>query len=44
MPEAFIVDVMPTPRVVGKVGEGALSRVRPEHLTAAVSRAITERA
>jgi acetyl-CoA C-acetyltransferase len=41
--EAYIIDAVRTPRSIGKAGKGALSRMHPEHLTAAVLTALKER-
>ena len=43
MTEAHIVDAVRTPRGIGKMGNGALSHIRPEHLAAAVLSAIKDR-
>ncbi len=43
MPEAYIIDAVRTPRGIGKVGKGALADMHPQHLAAAVLRAIAER-
>ncbi len=43
MPEAYIIDAVRTPRGVGKPGKGALSHMHPQHLAAAVLKAIAER-
>ncbi|MGK2909345.1 MAG: acetyl-CoA C-acetyltransferase [Sphingobium sp.] len=43
MPEALIIDAVRTPRGVGKVGKGALAHMHPQHLGAAVLKAIAER-
>lgn len=42
MTEAHIVDAVRTPRGIGKMGNGALSHIRPEHLAAAVLSAIKD--
>ena len=43
MPDALIIDACRTPRGVGKIGKGALADMHPQHLGAAVLRAIAER-
>jgi acetyl-CoA C-acetyltransferase len=43
MPEALIIDAVRTPRGIGKVGKGALAHMHPQHLGAAVLRAIAAR-
>ncbi len=43
MRAVFIVDAVRTPRSIGKMGKGALSRMHPQHLAATVLRAIKER-
>lgn len=43
MAEAFIVDAVRTPRGIGKPGKGALSKMHPQHLAAAVLKALKER-
>ncbi|MFT4561538.1 MAG: acetyl-CoA C-acetyltransferase [Gammaproteobacteria bacterium] len=43
MPDAFIIDACRTPRGIGKVGKGALAHLHPQHLAAAVLKAIAER-
>lgn len=43
MPEALIIDAVRTPRGVGKAGKGALAHMHPQHLGAAVLKAIAER-
>jgi acetyl-CoA C-acetyltransferase len=43
MPEALIIDAVRTPRGIGKIDKGALSRMHPQHLGATVLRAIAER-
>ena len=43
MAEAYIIDAVRTPRSIGKLGKGALSHLHPQHLAAAVLRAISER-
>ncbi len=43
MPEALIIDAIRTPRGIGKMGKGALSKMHPEHLAAAVLAALKER-
>ena len=43
MAEALIIDSCRTPRGVGKVGRGALADMHPQHLGAAVLKAIAER-
>lgn len=43
MPEAYIIDAVRTPRSIGKVGKGALSHMHPQHLAAAVLKALKDR-
>lgn len=43
MPEAWIIDACRTPRGIGKKGKGALADEHPQHLGAAVLKAIAER-
>lgn len=43
MSEALIIDAVRTPRSIGKFGKGALSHLHPQHLAAAVLRALAER-
>jgi acetyl-CoA C-acetyltransferase len=43
MAEALIIDAVRTPRGIGKIGKGSLSDMHPQHLGAAVLRAIAER-
>jgi len=43
MPEAYIIDAVRTPRGIGKVGKGALAHLHPQHLAAAVLKALQER-
>lgn len=43
MSEAFIIDSVRTPRGIGKVGKGALAHMHPQHLAAAVLKALQER-
>jgi len=43
MADAYIVDAVRTPRGVGKVGKGALAHLHPQHLGAAVLKALAER-
>jgi len=43
MPEAYIIDAVRTPRGIGKVGKGALADMHPQHLAAAVLKALAER-
>jgi acetyl-CoA C-acetyltransferase len=43
MPEALIIDACRTPRGIGKVGKGALAHMHPQHLGAAVLKAIAAR-
>ncbi len=43
MPEALIIDACRTPRGIGKVGKGALADFHPQHLAAAVLKALAER-
>ena len=43
MAEAYIIDAVRTPRGIGKMGKGALSKTHPEHLSASVLSAIKER-
>lgn len=43
MPEALIIDACRTPRGIGKLGKGSLSDMHPQHLGAAVLKALAER-
>ncbi len=43
MAEALIIDACRTPRGVGKIGKGSLAAMHPQHLGAAVLKAIAER-
>lgn len=43
MSDAFIIDAVRTPRGIGKMGKGALSKMHPEHLAATVLAALKER-
>jgi acetyl-CoA C-acetyltransferase len=43
MPEALIIDAVRTPRAIGKPGKGAYAGMHPQHLAAAVLKAIQER-
>ncbi len=43
MTEAYIIDAVRTPRSIGKLGKGALSHLHPQHLAAAVLKALKER-
>src|SRR6201991_5001495 len=43
MAEAYIVDAVRTPRGSGKPGKGALSKMHPQHLAAAVLKALQQR-
>ncbi|MEY4160452.1 MAG: hypothetical protein RLZZ136_1073 [Pseudomonadota bacterium] len=43
MSEAYIIDAVRTPRSIGKIGKGALSHLHPQHLGAAVLKAIKDR-
>ena len=43
MPDAFIIDACRTPRGIGKAGKGALAELHPQHLGAAVLKAIAAR-
>jgi acetyl-CoA C-acetyltransferase len=43
MPDALIIDACRTPRGIGKVGKGALAHLHPQHLGAAVLKALAER-
>ena len=43
MIEALIIDTCRTPRGIGKFGKGALADMHPQHLGAAVLKAIKER-
>lgn len=43
MSEAFIIDSVRTPRGTGKVGKGALAHMHPQHLAAAVLKALHDR-
>ena len=43
MEEALIIDACRTPRGIGKIGKGALAGLHPQHVGAAVLRAIAQR-
>lgn len=43
MTEAWIIDACRTPRGIGRVGKGALADMHPQHLGAAVLKALAER-
>ena len=43
MPEALIIDACRTPRGIGKVGKGALADMHPQHVAAAVLKALADR-
>ncbi len=43
MSEALIVDAVRTPRGIGKINKGALAHMHPQHVAAAVLRALSER-
>jgi acetyl-CoA C-acetyltransferase len=43
MAEAFIIDAVRTPRSIGKVGKGALSKMHPQHVAATVLKALKDR-
>ncbi|GAB3102410.1 acetyl-CoA C-acyltransferase [Aestuariicella hydrocarbonica] len=43
MSEAYIIDSVRTPRGIGKPGKGALSQMHPQHLAAAVMKALHDR-
>ncbi|MGQ5700632.1 acetyl-CoA C-acetyltransferase [Sandaracinobacteroides sp. A072] len=43
MGEAYIIDAVRTPRGIGKVGKGSLADMHPQHLAAAVLKAVAER-
>src|SRR5258708_37415508 len=43
MADAYIIDACRTPRGIGKQGKGALAHLHPQHLGAAVLRALAER-
>ena len=43
MQYAYIIDACRTPRGIGKIGKGALAHLHPQHLAAAVLRALAER-
>jgi acetyl-CoA C-acetyltransferase len=43
MADAYIIDTVRTPRGIGKVGKGALADMHPQHLAAAVLKAIKDR-
>jgi acetyl-CoA C-acetyltransferase len=43
MAEAYIIDTVRTPRGIGKVGKGSLADMHPQHLAAAVLKAVAER-
>ncbi|NBT78800.1 MAG: acetyl-CoA C-acyltransferase, partial [Betaproteobacteria bacterium] len=43
MTEALIIDACRTPRGIGKLGKGALADMHPQHLGAAVLKALAQR-
>ena len=43
MAEAYIIDAVRTPRGIGKVGKGSLANEHPQHLAAAVMKALKDR-
>ena len=43
MPDAYIIDAVRTPRGIGKVGKGSLADMHPQHLAAAVLKALQTR-
>ncbi|HEX3603464.1 MAG TPA: acetyl-CoA C-acetyltransferase [Steroidobacteraceae bacterium] len=43
MPDALIIDACRTPRGIGKAGKGALAHLHPQHLGAAVLKALADR-
>jgi len=43
MADAYIIDAVRTPRGIGKVGKGSLADMHPQHLGAAVLKALKER-
>ncbi len=43
MTDAYIIDTCRTPRGIGKAGKGALADMHPQHLAAAVLKALAER-
>src|SRR3954471_24426165 len=43
MADAFIIDACRTPRGIGKPGKGALAHLHPQHIAAAVLKALVER-
>ena len=43
MADAYIIDAVRTPRGIGKQGKGALAHMHPQHLAAAVLKALKER-
>ncbi|OSZ70906.1 acetyl-CoA acetyltransferase [Sphingomonas sp. IBVSS1] len=43
MAEAYIIDAVRTPRGIGKVGKGSLADMHPQHLAAAVLKAVADR-
>ncbi len=43
MPDAYIIDAVRTPRGIGKAGKGALADMHPQHLAAAVLKALATR-
>jgi acetyl-CoA C-acetyltransferase len=43
MADAYIIDAVRTPRGIGKVGKGSLADMHPQHLAAAVLKAVAER-
>lgn len=43
MADAYIIDAVRTPRGIGKAGKGALADMHPQHLAAAVLKAVADR-
>ena len=43
MADAYIIDAVRTPRGIGKVGKGSLADMHPQHLAAAVLKAVADR-
>ncbi|MBU6166941.1 MAG: acetyl-CoA C-acetyltransferase [Alphaproteobacteria bacterium] len=43
MADAYIIDAVRTPRGIGKLGKGALADMHPQHLAAAVLKAVADR-
>jgi acetyl-CoA C-acetyltransferase len=43
MSQALVIDAVRTPRSIGKLGKGALSKMHPQHIAATVLKALKER-